>query len=344
MTMPEPLRCFAYIPAAIALALVLVPASSCLGQDPPEVKPAELVRNLLDLVRTKADERRIHSAADRVVAAGAAAETALLERIQERSHSEILWTLRALKNIPVEAGKPIVLSLASHGNADIRAEALGIGAQQFPESFASLFAQRAADPDPEVRKAAYNGLAAIEPRSEHLPVIIDGLVSNDFWIAMQAEQILARWPAPAQDEPDPLASGLHRVIARMQPSRVIPLLHIVKMRGSREFDSLLLQGSEKGSDDLRASLLKAAATHRSRALMERARNNLLIPTPPSVKIESLAYLAVLKDDSNLPAMAGLLTAADPKVREQAAIALRRITGQVFGYDAAAWQRWFDSRP
>lgn len=327
---------------AIVLLILSVPLHSQSSTQDPSKEAARAVAEFLEAAKA-VKAANIEALADRVVALGSLATGPLLKDLSERSPRQLTWILKILRNLEAKDLRAEILPLTAHPDGDVRAEALRTALEVRPDLCTEAVISLAKDKHLEARKVAYNGFLVVPADDRFLPLLFDGLRDKDFWCALQAQRGLAMWPEPKKGELDPIIGGLHRNIGHLPGTTALQMIDIVKQRRDSNIDELLITGMGRGTDEVKVALLEAAIQHRSKAIVKQASDHLLLRSAPELVVASLRYLGSCKYEGSLATMADLLGSGNKSIRDAAAVALRTITGQLFGYDQDKWSRWISTR-
>ncbi|HYC79258.1 MAG TPA: HEAT repeat domain-containing protein [Planctomycetota bacterium] len=332
---------------AATLTLLLCAAATSAQESRPESRPlppaerAALTEAFFGAVRSGDDTAALR-AASKLAEAGDAGVEALLDHAVGRDPTEIACALRwsADTGLPV-AAKPAA-RFAVHDDAGVRASAIVcVAATAGPKEIA-LYVAATRDAAPEVRRRAYDALVEHALGApETVAAGAEGMASDDSWLVMRGAALLQAAPAPPPGGVDPVMSALTAVAPRIRGGNAAAVLDVVGRRCGAAAAPVVVK--LLAVEDLEAVIaaLEAVARHgiaeaapRVRALAEHDE-----PTVAAAAFRGLA--AAPTPDATHFLVGRLEDAPTEELREAAAIALRRLTGKLFGRDVARWRRWLD---
>lgn len=252
--------------------------------------------------------------------------------------------------------------------------ALALAYANDPRGTQVLLAQLA-DPDPSVCNTAMTTLAELRDHNALVPLIETLLNEKDWTARAAAARALGYFTDPraidallaARKDTDrnvriAVAEGLGRT---NDPRAIAALLNAVNLAHERDIALIglgqstapeavkkLLAFAKSSDSTLRHIALQGLGNSGSpsavpaliAALKDPQERYFDLHKIAPLRAEAAAGLAKLKDRRAIPALLTVLTDAHPDVVATAASALTVITGQSFGYDAAAWHAWWATQP
>lgn len=331
-----------------AATVVLLLAGSLAAQDTStrnEIQSA--VASLFSAARS-GDRAACVKAADALVALGEPAVPELGKGLGARSEKEAVWGLRCLREIGGDSAAEAVLALVDHASPDVRAEALSCGRTLGSEAFIPAMLRAVRSEHRDERRRAYDGLLALAPgEPSTLEPALEGLGDPDFWVRTRALRLIAALPQPKedtedeQDAPDPLLEGLRRVLADMRGETPTSLFRQLVKRYGKRLEPLVEAGLKVTTPETLLGALEAVRALRMRESLPRVRELAEEGTEP-VRLAAIRTLAALRDreEEALRTLISVLERARSKsLRNAAATTLRQLTGELHGYDVAAWRRY-----
>ena len=309
-----------------------------------EAQVRRTVKKFLDATNRKEGFEAMSREADKVVACGEPAVQYLRDGIGAREPQSIVWSIRVLMAIGDPSFVEDLPELSRHSDAKVRVAALQAGLDTAPKKMKECFIRATKDPDGTVRRRAYDGLLECPCDESTLSLIIEGLVDEDYWISARSFNLLARWPKMGpEDREDPLFKPLLKVISQIEPGRTHQVISFMARRDRHNIGPLLTIMEKKGDTVLKVETYKMARKHRARDLVGPARQAIADSQDDKIRLEAVKYLGEMKDDQALSDLARLLSSRDEALREAAAVSLRKISGQLFGFDREAWENWIAGR-
>lgn len=130
---------------------------------------------------------------------------------------------------------------------------------------------------------------------------------------------------------------------KLNPASAPTLFRWLRSRNGVSAKALIHECCSAKSPSLRSAAVVAASKSQMTEEIPRIRTFLSDRDPDLVR-SSIEALAELKDRESLRTLVDLLEShPEPTVKDAAAVALRSLTGQLFGFDAAAWRTHLASR-
>ena len=330
---------------AFAIALTLLGLSDVAGAGvdhglPRDNDAEESVARMFEAA-SHGDQRSLLTAAREVVSSGFGAIEPLYENLADRSATEIIWALKCLKQMGERAGKRALVDLCAHENPRVRQEALISGAILLRAEILPACFKAATDENVRVRRRAIDGLVSLDAdHSDCIDVGFAGILERDFWISAQALKLLQAVPMPKKGQNDPVASRTVKLVTRMSDQTAERLFGLVAQRRSKNAARLVKVALDDGNDASKVGALAMATRMRKIDVNARARE-LLRLSATSVRRAAISYLAARKDQEAVDGLIDVLDEPriDGKLRDDTAVALRRITGKLFGFDVSAWREY-----
>lgn len=262
----------------------------------------------------------------------------LLAGLGDRPLEEKLWGIRCLRELKARDATPVLLGFARSEDAALRREALAALARLGGEGTADVFLPLARDPDPEVRRRAFEALAAVRPLPEAAALAAAGALADpDYWVRLKAGDVIQALPAAPGSATGPLLDALGAALLAAGPDSAGRIVDFLVVRGAPVATKHLVAALTCPEPDVRRFAVSGLA--RLKAVDEvEAILPLLRADEPPVAIAALDALAKLRARTVLGKIIDILEASKhPKVRDAAAVALRRITGKAWGFDIARWR-------
>jgi HEAT repeat protein len=323
----------------LVLALLLVAAPCAAG-------PSGVDDAILGLFRAAAagNEPATMKAAQAVVAFGPEAASRIVESLPGRSSVEIVWALRCLREIGSENAAQTAFSLCSHGDAAVRADAVWAAWVLGGEAAVPHLQKAASDSDDVVRRRAFDGLL------EHgaltagtLQIAANGVTDKDFWVVMQAFQILDRQRKPERG-PDPVLVELAKIVSRLDERNSDAYFEFLVGRSGMDCGYVIEGALSSNRSCVVISALKAAGTLRL-ALVVTATSRLASCNDLPVALAAIEALSMIDRPESVPYLVDLLDRAkQPERLDALSVALRRMTGRLYGAEVAKWRKYLAERP
>jgi HEAT repeat protein len=285
------------------------------------------------------NETATTQAASVVVSFGPAAAASLARSLSDRTPQELVWALRCLREIGSDTVKDTVFGLCSHSDAAVRADAV-IASGMLGKSAAVPFLQRAAaDPDDTVRRRAYDGLIEYGCQADGTLVIgVNGVVAKDFWVVLQAFQILDGQKKPERGA-DRVVVELAKVVGKLDDRNAEACFDFLVRRAGADCGPVVESALGASQRCVVIAALRAAGRLRlasARLPATKLAKNSEIP----VSIVAIDCVAQINDPDSLPALVDLLErATDPLQVDAVAVALRRMTSRLYGTDVSLWRKY-----
>jgi hypothetical protein len=320
-------------------AVLFVLSSGGLAQAPAEESAvAGAVRTLLAAADGE-DEQATNKAAKAVNALGEPAAAVLAGLPETTAPRRLVWALRCLRVHGSSVGRDFAAALTKHADASVRVEALVTAADLMGDAVAPLCLAATKDADTTVRRRAFDGLllVAAETKEAGAAAAI-GVMDADFWAADVAVRILFNQPAPKAGEPDVLSSAVAQSAPSASRDAALSVYAFLARRSPKAARTAVERGLSSDRPEIRIAAVRTIAELRADDLASRAA---ALASDSEFKVAKAAIetVATLNDPSTLESMIDLLeTAPDKARREAVAVALRRMTGKLHGYDVAAWRR------
>ncbi len=108
---------------------------------------------------------------------------------------------------------------------------------------------------------------------------------------------------------------------------------------SPEGEALLQLALQDSDPDLRSAACERLGWWQTPDAAERLGHVIRQDDSPAVRLTAIRALGRLKDPGVLPILAELLEHRDPSFQYQAMLALKQVTGQKLGWDAAKWREY-----
>jgi HEAT repeat protein len=323
---------------AVLLAAMLA-ATPSLGLN--EVDDA--VARLLVAARAGNDQNAAEAASS-VIGFGDSAVSKLLDGISARTPSEIAWSLRCLRAIRTSRARDVAFAMCAHAYASVRAEAAILAGTIGGEAAVPLLIKASADRDATVRRRAFDGLVqtgSVAP--ELVAVATQGILDADTWIVVDSVMILDRIPASPDISGDRVLAAVSAAVGRLDDHNAAATLDLVVRRAGIHSGPLLMKALDAKKPAVVVEALDAAARLRLASAVPKV-SRLAKSSDRRLAKAAIDCLARINDSSTIGFLVDLLEGAkDAELMDAIAVALRKMTGQLFGTDVSGWRKWLASR-
>jgi HEAT repeat protein len=278
-------------------------------------------------------------AATTLVSFGPAAASSLARSLSDRSPQELVWALRCLREIGSDAVRDTVFGLCAHTDPMVRTDAV-IASAMLGKAAAVPYLQRAAaDPDDTVRRRAFDGILEHGCQADGTLVIaVNGVVDKDFWVVLQAFQILDCQRKPERG-PDRVVTELARIVSRLDERNAEAYFDFLVRRAGADCAPVIEPALGATQPCVVIAALRAAGRLRLAAARLPA-TKLAKGSDIPVSVAAIDTVAQINDHDSLPALVDLLERARHTQQIDAlAVALRRMTSRLYGTDVALWRKY-----
>lgn len=329
-----------WIAAAGLAAMVSIGAASA-QRDDGKAKAA--VEKLFAAARS-GKEAAVLTAAEALVRLGSVGTPLLLEGLEGRTAPEILIGLRCLRELDGLPEQARVVALFAHPNGAVRAEVLGIARTKLGAEGLPLYLEGAKDQEVTVRRRAYDGLVAHRPDDALVPALAAAALSDpDFWLVDRGFALLEGTQPKTPKAAAALLAAVEGGLGGMDGETLSRLFAWMVDRHPEPSRKVVVKAIGHAKPEVAIAALRAASTLRlgeaekpALAQLKSGRRSAEVATAAAVLLGDLGAKG---------ACASLVTAlesgATPGLKDAAAVALRKITGQLLGFDVAAWKRYLD---
>ena len=319
----------------VAVVAVLGAPANSLAQEDSVVSRA--IADLRSACAAQNDEK-LQTASDAITGLGGAAKEALSLLTKTGTEAEICLALRCLRAIDrsFDCG---LEALLGHRAAAVRADAVVSLSMVHQEKAAPLLEKAFGDVDVMVQRRALDGLCEYAP---HTPaaaeIIAAGLLSPDFWIGQRVLELLSQQDATRPGAVEALTRKLRGQLLRLRAGTAEKLYLQLAQTWGEASVPLIKAGLESSNDDAKWGALAAVEILKPENLFSPTLS-LLDCRDERVHLRTVTVLGVYEDRRAFKGLVAALAAADsPAVRDAAAVALRRITGKLHGFDVGGWKR------
>lgn len=282
-------------------------------------------------------------AATALVAFGPSAAATLSRSMSDRTAPELVWALRCLREIGSDAVKETVFTLCSHSDPGVRADAVS-ASWTLGKSASVPFLQRAAsDPDDTVRRRAFDGLIEYGCQADGtLAIAVNGVVDKDFWVVLQAFQILDCQRKPERG-PDRVMVELAKIVPRLDERNADACFDFFVRRAGADAGPVVEAALKSEKRCVLLSAIKAAG--RLRLAAAKAEATRLAGKPDlAISVAAIDCLSLINDPDSVPILVELLDRArEPERLDALCVALRRMTGRLYGANVCCWRKYLDGR-
>jgi HEAT repeat protein len=324
-------RTAATLVLALALAASAARAGTTGGLD-------DAIAALFRAVRA-GDEVATTQAASALVARGPAGASELAKSLADRTPAELVWALRCLREIGSDAVKETAFTLCSHENALVRADAVTTAYVLGKASAVPVLQRAAADADDTVRRRAFDGILEYGSQAPGtLAVAVNGVVDKDFWVVLQAFQILDCQKKP-EGGPDRVLVELSKLVGKLDERNSEAYFDFLVRRGGNDGGPVIVSALEAARPCVVVSALKAAGRLRLAEATQRA-TRLAGSSDSATSVAAIDCLSHVNDPETVPILVDLLERVkDPERIEALCVALRRMTSRLYGADVALWRKY-----
>lgn len=302
--------------------------------------PEEIDRQVTRFFRAAAVESStLLAEAEKVTALGDAATPRLLAGLAERGPREIMWALRCLKVVKATDGRELIESFCSHETPTIRAEALVTLAELHPEEGLVQARRLFKDEVVDVRRRAIDALLRLAPGdSSTIALAFDALTDGDFWICSRAVRLLSGIACESAADKAMLVQRCAPLVARLDGRTAGLVIGLVATKAGKSALPILVAAARRDLAPAQTAAFEAAGRLRCDELVELAQP--LIGRPESgARLAAIRYLAALRHRASMELLVDVIEVEKDPAREAAVVALRRISGQTFGYEPQKWREY-----
>lgn len=251
---------------------------------------------------------------------------------------ELAWTIRILNSEQSPDAPKLARSHTEDADAIVRAQALMTLAEMGSDQDAEAFLAHTDDEDLLARRRAYDGvLMFASQRAEAVRAAAVGLTAKDGWILERALLILTAQSPCTRASDDPVAKAIVSMLTEIEPSVAPAVFDVLLLRGSAT--GAITVGLRNGvSKPIMLAALNAAGTSKEQTAVARLKV-LAIGRDPLIAARSVKVIGDIDGVRSLDWMIDRLeTEKDVSIRDEIAIALRKSTGKMIGFDVPAWRR------
>jgi HEAT repeat protein len=325
--------------ASLGVLLALAPGSFAVGPD-----RVDDAITALFLAARAGDDQAAEKAAGALVTFREAAASKLALSVGGRTPQELVWALRCLREIGTPDGRNIAFALCSHEKAEVRIEAVFATNMLGGDAALPYLIQAAGDSDATVRRRAYDGITAHGTGSaEELEVGLKGVLDPDFWVLNQAFLILDKQPRPPEGGKDKLMAGLARIVPQLDERNAAATFDLLVRHCGEHCAPIIETAFGAKRVEVAIAALGAAGELRLGSVVRKV-CGLASQRDVVVSKAAIECLARINDPDSVEFLVDLLAGAQDPVRVDAlALALRTMTGQLFGTDVEKWRRYLAKR-
>ena len=323
-----------------ALALILVLDSVALSS--PATGPDgidDAITALYAKVRS-GDDAAAAKAAATLASFGGSAASRLAASAADRTPPEIVWALRCLRAIGSTDGRDLAFGLCSHGNAGVRAEAVWTTSELGQETGVTLLLQAASDADAIVRRRAFDGILAHGIRAAGATEVASkGILDVDFWVVLQAFQILDQQPRVPEGSRDKVVVALGRLVPQLEERNAAAAFDLLVRRAGMACGPMIETGLDVTREAVVMAALHAARQLRLATVVLRVQS-LAKGSNPLIAKAAIQTLASINDPNSVAFLVDLLASSrEPGRVDAIAVALRTMTGRLYGTDVEKWRKY-----
>jgi hypothetical protein len=278
-------------------------------------------------------------AAASVAAFGPQAASGLVRSLGDRSPAELVWALRCLREIGSDVAKEPAFALCAHADAAVRAEAVWASATLGGTSSVTFLQRSASDPDDIVRRRAFDGLLEYGCQADGtMPIAAKGVIDKDFWVVLQAFQILDHQKKPERGV-DPVLVELSKYVSRLDDRNADACFDFFVRRGGPDCGTIVEAALSSKQPCVVVAALKAAARLRHAPALRLA-TRLAGDADVKIAVAAIDCLSEINDPDSVVVLVDLLERVRDEERTDAiAVALRRMTSRLYGTDVALWRKY-----
>jgi HEAT repeat protein len=201
----------------------------------------------------------------------------------------------------------------------------------------------AADPDATVRRRAFDGLIEFGCQADGtLAVAVNGVVDKDFWVVLQAFQILDCQRKPERG-PDRVMVELAKIVDRLDERNSDACFDFFVRRAGADAGPVVQAALKSEKRCVVLAALKAAGRLRLAGAKPEA-TRLAGKPDLAVAVAAIDCLSLINDPDTLPILVELLDRArEPERVDALCVALRRMTSRLYGSDVSLWRKYLDGK-